>query len=309
MHDARECLVCLERCPVAFGVRFEEYLPACKPATLTDFNLPQALDGLEVRGNWGAEQPTQSVRVLGESCASTSCEAAVAELDAQQAGWPHHHALLVSPSSEYVIGMNDGALVGSATADDELIQLIGPIDTVAEAELVAELKNLNCVRAGEHEGGFEIVSSELLSDCAPVTTQEVLYRIGADASLHELDRGDEEKQSNACIGPRPAGLSRRRQSRQSSRIGDFLARSAELEAASVIAFQVLEAELRAHGAPSALLERIRDAAADEVMHARLVQGLAERFGGQLSPRSVSASRSALLGHRGVGRAKARSRRA
>jgi hypothetical protein len=69
-------------------------------------------------------------------------------------------------------------------------------------------------------------------------------------------------------------------------IDDYLARSAELEAAAVVAFQVLEAELCAHGAPQRLLERTRAAARDEVLHARLMQRLAARFGGEVTPRSI-----------------------
>jgi hypothetical protein len=69
-------------------------------------------------------------------------------------------------------------------------------------------------------------------------------------------------------------------------VGDFLARSAELEAASVIAFRVLESELRAHGAPTELLKRVDEAAQDEVTHARIMSHLAERFGGRPGERSV-----------------------
>ena len=58
----------------------------------------------------------------------------------------------------------------------------------------------------------------------------------------------------------------------------------------MVAFRVLESELRAHRAPTALLERIAEAAADEVIHARLMRHLAERFGGRPSERSVRLSR-------------------
>jgi hypothetical protein len=268
-----------------------EDLPPCQPPQLADFELPQALAGLEVRrSNATAALPSSSwsVRVLGESCADTSCAAAVAELDAQQVGW-HVHGVQTGDSLQYLIGMNEGNLVGSATSDPELVALIGPIDTVAEAQLVAELKGLGCMRAGEHDGSLQVVGKDTISDCSPITTQDVLYRIDPDASVHELERGDEE-QSNGCIGRRPAGLVGRSRVTPSSPIGDFLARSAELEAASVVAFRILESELRAHGAPQTLLDRTREAAADEIMHARLVQRLAERFGGQVTERAVRVAR-------------------
>jgi hypothetical protein len=257
-----------------------EDLPKCeRPSDLADFNLPQPLTGLEVRG---------AALVVGESCAKTSCAAEVAALDAQDKGWENNTPGVAS-SIEYVIGMKDGSLVGSAMTDAELVQLIGPIDTVAEATLVAELKNKWCVRAGKQDGSLQFVTSEILDDCAPIVKQEVLYRVDPDASIHEIDRGDKET-SNACIGRRPAGLMRRKPLPQRSRIGDFLARSAELEAASVIAFRVLETELRSHGAPAELLSRVRDAGDDEVIHARLMQHLAERFGGRPSERSVRVAK-------------------
>src|SRR6478735_3779389 len=108
-------------------------LPPCKAGELADFDLPQTLTGLEVRAtDAGLQGSAWVIRTLGESCSSTSCAEAVAEVDAQRAGW------LVQPADqaprvEYVLGMKDGALLGSATSDDELLQLIGPIDTLAEA--------------------------------------------------------------------------------------------------------------------------------------------------------------------------------
>lgn len=99
------------------------------------------------------------------------------------------------------------------------------------------------------------------------------------------ERGESVEQ-DVCIGRRPAGLSPRRASASASRFTDFLARSAELEAASVLAFQIMEAELAAHGAPEHLLERVRAAARDEVEHAQLMQQLATQFGGEVTARSV-----------------------
>src|SRR6478735_4132034 len=250
-------------------------LPPCKAGELSDFDLPHALSGLELRASDAAvEGPARVLRALGDSCSSTTCAAAVEEVDARRAGWLVHSPQQ-GPQIEYVIGMHEGDLLGSATSDAELLQLIGPIDTLAEAELVAELKSMNCVRAGEKDGSFQVVDRQLISDCLPLTTQDVLFRVDPDASVHELDRADEVSQS-ACVGRRPAGLAPRKRLAQSSAVGDFLARSAELEAASVVAFRVLEAELRAHGAPRILLDRTCEAAADEVLHARVMRRWAER---------------------------------
>jgi hypothetical protein len=165
------------------------------------------------------------------------------------------------------------------------VQLLGPIDTPAEAQLVAELKELGCLRVGAQGGSLRVVGAREIAIC-PIEYQEVTYQIDPDASVHALELG-KTFGTDACVGRRPAGLAPRCVLRERSPIGDFLARSAELEAASVVAFRVLEVELGAHGAPQALIDRARDAAADEGVHARLVRRLAERFGGQVTPPTIS----------------------
>lgn len=60
--------------------------------------------------------------------------------------------------------------------------------------------------------------------------------------------------------------------------GGHFARMAFYEAASVEAFGLLERELRAHGAPRALLDSLARARRDEVRHAQLASALARRFG-------------------------------
>jgi len=68
-----------------------------------------------------------------------------------------------------------------------------------------------------------------------------------------------------------------------NRLGDFLARCAHLEAASVFSFSRLARELEAHGAPRQLVARARAARADESRHAAIVGALARERGGELSP--------------------------
>lgn len=67
-------------------------------------------------------------------------------------------------------------------------------------------------------------------------------------------------------------------------LGRWLAEIADLEAASVDAFRVLERELAAHGAPRSLRLRARAAAKDEVRHARTMRRLAARRGGAVASR-------------------------
>jgi hypothetical protein len=86
-----------------------------------------------------------------------------------------------------------------------------------------------------------------------------------------------------CSGRRPTGF---RGSRPCGDVvGVFLAQQAELEHASVRAFDDLLADLIAHGAPAKLCRAVVRAAADEVRHARVCHALARRYG--VTPRYAS----------------------
>jgi hypothetical protein len=70
--------------------------------------------------------------------------------------------------------------------------------------------------------------------------------------------------------------------------------AAYLEAASVRAFDWLEDELSAHGAPERLQARARRAARDEVRHARVIRSFAERAGARVPSLRVKAARARSL---------------
>lgn len=82
----------------------------------------------------------------------------------------------------------------------------------------------------------------------------------------------------AIYGRPVSGLSAPQLPAELDAIGCYLANAAYLEEASVAAFQILEAELRAHGAPAELLAKARRAASQEAVHAQLMGGLAQRHG-------------------------------
>jgi hypothetical protein len=79
-------------------------------------------------------------------------------------------------------------------------------------------------------------------------------------------------------GRRPAGLAHSDVSMDASTLGAYFARCAHFEAASVVAFELLGAELAAHGAPESLIRATALAGAQEVRHAELMGALATRFG-------------------------------
>jgi hypothetical protein len=78
-------------------------------------------------------------------------------------------------------------------------------------------------------------------------------------------------------GRRPNGLLEGREGTMRS-VAAFLAASAELEAASVIAFRDLARELEAHGAPHELVAACEEAAREEVDHADRIGALARARG-------------------------------
>ncbi len=81
------------------------------------------------------------------------------------------------------------------------------------------------------------------------------------------------------VGRRPGGLARARFERATTALGDFFARVAHLEAASVDAFVALGDELGERGAPRDLVRMAARCARDERRHARVTSRLARRFGG------------------------------
>lgn len=80
------------------------------------------------------------------------------------------------------------------------------------------------------------------------------------------------------VGRRPEGLLAAIDPNGGSRVGDYFARAAHLEAAAVHAFRAMHRELACHGAPAELLSLVRSAEADEIRHARVTSKLARTRG-------------------------------
>jgi hypothetical protein len=87
-------------------------------------------------------------------------------------------------------------------------------------------------------------------------------------------------------GRRPAGLEAAEPS-DGCAVGQYFASMAHLEAASVHAFRAMARELVEHGAPERLVAAARDAARDEIRHARLTRAMARAHGGTPSPVKVT----------------------
>ncbi len=84
-----------------------------------------------------------------------------------------------------------------------------------------------------------------------------------------------------CTGRVPAGLVLR--SRAVASVAAYFTEMARVEAASVHAFRLLAKDLARLGAPEDLVLAARQAAKDEIRHARVANELARRHGGERSP--------------------------
>jgi hypothetical protein len=79
-------------------------------------------------------------------------------------------------------------------------------------------------------------------------------------------------------GREPDGLVRAQGLPSPATVSGWLAHAAQLEAAAVLAFELMQDELRALGAPEHLLEQARASAQDERRHARQMRALLRRRG-------------------------------
>jgi hypothetical protein len=184
----------------------------------------------------------------------------------------------------------------------QLAKLLGEIDTPSEAVLIAQQRGLKL--ACPHDSiltsmrqdpgtfvqptasGYRVRSR--WQECASKGDQLIEVHSDGSSGDFELDRTG--PWSCGTVGRRPAGLVQTRQVGVTSELGSHLAQAAQLEAASVPAFQRLARELLQLGA-AGLVGAARRSACDEVRHARRMTRLAARYGSSVeAPRIRRPSR-------------------
>jgi hypothetical protein len=180
----------------------------------------------------------------------------------------------------------------------ELREFLAPIDTVDEALLLAYAEGYNVSCQEEAAGArrttnaYEVYATRLTATCAPMITMGYWLRVTDTGQVSEIS-SEERSRSDACVGRAPEGLvdvASLAGAAHPSSAADFLARSAYMEAASVLAFERLAAELSEHGAPAELIDAARRAAREEAEHARDVSMLARAYGaGSIPEPSVLSS--------------------
>jgi hypothetical protein len=179
----------------------------------------------------------------------------------------------------------------------ELRAALGDIDTPSEATLIAMTQGLmlNCAAdsvflegAGTAvhamEWGYRIESQ--WHKCGITQGKQAIdvYRDATTSELENMFTG-----SSCSVGRRPRGLELARVPSDGGALGRFLAQTAQLEAASVHAFERLDLDLQQLGAADALISAARRSASDERRHARLTGLLAQRYGGAVLAPNVPTS--------------------
>jgi len=230
----------------------------------------------------------QRLPTLGTPCATASDKVACATKiealmgDPNSRGWNIRIATCGGcPSTTLqdfgVITAGDD--VRLATLDD-VVRAASPIDSRHEAANILVLKGyaLDCDEnnAGHDSDGWTF--KKTTRSCSGAVDESFHKVLDVDGQVIDAGKNKVKEGDNNCTeGRRPANLASTGVSWLSS-LGACFSEIAYMEAAAVLAFDVLEGQLRDLGAPAALLERAARAKADEVAHAAITERLAHRFG-------------------------------
>jgi hypothetical protein len=178
---------------------------------------------------------------------------------------------------------------------DQVRSLLGPINTLDEALLLVLTANFGLVcddatqsSAEAVSDGYLIYATKRTSDCAPIDVRRFKLHVSHAGVISELGSELLFRDPTTCIGRKPDGLRSSAVLNGRSKLADFLARCAHLEAASIFSFERMRRELAAHQAPAALVARAREARDDEARHARVMGGLARLHGSELNAIDVTS---------------------
>ena len=150
----------------------------------------------------------------------------------------------------------------------------------------ADTTAMQCGVSGDYYAAFQAANPNAGVDassyvCPPPPDGSAMIALTCD--VEHLDPQGSCTWSNCVTGRRPEGLQQPASGRHgTSTVAAYFGECARLEAASIVAFERMRAELRGHGGPRALVRSARQAARDETRHARVMRALAKRFGGRAS---------------------------
>lgn len=272
-----------------------------KPILAVDYLAVRSASGIPNQG--AAQDWTQTqFEVLsqrGDPCSSapagSTCKR---QIEHHPAGFDNPQCLQTCREVS-LVSTRGGEVRRWATAA-ELREFLAPIDTVDEALMLvqAEHYNVSCeaetTQARRMPQGYEVYATKMTSMCAPIIIMGYWLRVSDTGEVSELS-SEERSRSEACVGRMPQGLGACEPSVVEDARASFLAQSAYLESASVLAFRRLAHELSEHGAPAHLIHAALRASDEEVRHAREVGELARAYGAS----APSEPSLAFAGRRGL----------
>ncbi len=247
------------------------------------------VDGIELRAVDPRTGASTLLETVGRPCASAqdvdACRKALSETKLPPNRWRIGTTDCAMTGCMNVLVVSRGDVRTVIDGRGALVEFLGPIDTPEEAVLLAQTYDyqIGCATDGNSgvrasaDGGFDVLAT-IDQGCGHV--ERHLVHFARDGGRLTFVDGEVRSRatSDCSMGRRPAGLARVPDVRFGDPVGAWLASAARLEAASVMAFHVLERELTLHAAPPALVRAAARAAEDEVRHARVTRRLALRFG-------------------------------
>lgn len=251
------------------------------------------VDYMELRSIQSIPEQTVVTAKQGSLCATATSSACMDTfaLTSPTTGWRTGFSGDGLQSSACIV-FTRGDTVDSITSAEALKAFLAPIENEYEAAFMATASlpdhRMRCEgnNARPADGGFELLTGSGSTCGASEHYDEHIVHVASngDVTIREtvlVEEGD----PNCIVGRRPDGLALCEASPAEDRVGAFFAGAARLEAASIHAFERLESELRAYGAPRTLARDARRARDDEARHARVTRRLARRNGAKpLYPR-------------------------
>lgn len=251
------------------------------------------VDYLELRGVSPYESTGQftTMAKAGTACANASdaaaCEASLTELR-PDLGWTID---AVDHQNKNYLIYTRGDEVGTVGSLTELAAFVAPVDTSGDAALIATAHGYMVLCDGNNahvaDDGVHLLTQTGFA-CGEGSHEDQQHlKVSRDGTISVVEEVRlREGDAGCAVGRWTGGLEFESPIEGSAgAMGDYLAGAAELEAAAVHAFDRLARELRAHGAPEALVREAERARADEVRHARTMTSLAKAYGA--TPRAIA----------------------
>lgn len=191
----------------------------------------------------------------------------------------------------------DGEDARAHATEEELLAMLGPIDTPQEALVRAwhagytiHCDDLSRSGVREIEGGYEVVATRTEGGCGtPVVLTRYLLFVSSEGAVTEVaSQVVERSDGSVCAGRRPEGLQPVPEAVSGDPVGAWFASVTRLEESAVEAFLGLARELEAHGAPRTLIDAAHVAADDEIRHQASMGALARRWGVAPIPAVIDA---------------------